>query len=179
MTLFERIFNLLKGSGVWYELLEHEPVYTSQQAAAVRPDISLHQGAKAMVLKVRSSEFIIGSKDEKPLTTNNELITNNPFVMVVLPGDIKMDYRKVAKFLGAKDVTLATPEEVEQTIGVKIGAVSPFGNLSGLAVLVDSHLLENEKIAFNAGDHGKTVIMNSSDYQILSKAQTGDFTKSL
>lgn len=177
MTLFEKIIQLLKGSGVWYELLEHEPVYTSEQAAKVRPDINLHQGAKAMVLKVRSSGFIVDSEDEKPVT-NNEQTTNNSFVMVVLPGDMKMDYRKVTKFLGAKDVTLATPEEVEKTVGVKIGAVSPFGNLSGLPVLVDKSLLENDVIAFNAGDHGKTVIIKSSGYLALSKATEGDFTKS-
>lgn len=162
MNLFNKIINYLKESGVWYELLEHEPVYTSQQAAAVRPDIYLHQGAKAMVL-----------------TINNGQMTNNKsYVMVVLPGDLRIDYKKVSKFLGVKDVTLAAPVEVEQVVGVKIGAVSPFGNLSNLPVLVDKSLLENSVIAFNAGDHGKTVIMKSSDYQPLSKSTVGDFTKS-
>lgn len=97
--------------------------------------------------------------------------------MVVLPGDLKMDYRKVAKFLGVKDVTLATPEDVEKVIGVKIGAVSPFGNLSNLRVLVDQTLIDNEIIAFNAGDHSKTVTMKSSDYLVLSKATVRYFTK--
>jgi Ala-tRNA(Pro) deacylase len=158
MTLFEETIQLLKEAKVWYELLEHEPVYTSEQAAAVRPDITLHQGAKAMVLKIKG----LGPE----------------FMMVVLPGDMKMDYHKVTKFLGVRDVTLASPKEVEQIIGVKVGAVSPFGNLSDLKVLVDASLLENQKIAFNAGDHGKTVVMGSADYLTLSKAQPGDFTKS-
>lgn len=173
MTLFEKIIQLLKENSVWYQVLEHEPVYTSQQAAAVRPDVSLRQGAKAMVLRVQKSIRQLADKNQ------NDDSTHHSFVMVALPGDKKMDLHKVAKFLGAKDATLASPEEVERVIGVKIGAVSPFGNLSGLTVLVDRGLLANQKIAFNAGDHRKTVIMNSSDYQTLSQAKVGDFTKNI
>ena len=53
MSLFEKIIQFLNASGVWYELLEHAPVFTSEQAAVVRKDVSLHQGAKAMEVKIK------------------------------------------------------------------------------------------------------------------------------
>lgn len=161
VSLFQKIINLLNSNNVWFELLEHEPVYTSQQAAAVRPDVSLHQGAKAMVLTI----------------DNGKLTIDKSHVMVVVPGDRRIDYKKVAKFLLVKDVTLASAEEVERVVGVKIGAVSPLGHLSGLKVLVDEGLLENQVIAFNAGAHSKTVKMKSADYLKLSQARVGDFSK--
>lgn len=173
MTLFEKIIKLLDENKVWYELLTHEPVWTSQQAAAVRPEISLRQGAKAMVLKLQNSNF----KSQSENTSYELPVTNFLYLMVVVPGDRKIDYKKVSGFLKVKDVQLASAEEVEKVVGVKIGAVSPLGNLSGLETLVDSSLLENEIIAFNAGDHSKTVVMKSEDYLKISSAAVGDFVK--
>ena len=161
MSLFEKIIQFLNASGVWYELLEHAPVFTSEQAAVVRKDVSLHQGAKAMVVKVKNPKGEI----------------KDPYVMVVCPGDLRIDFKKVRKFLSSVDATLASPEEVEKLVGAKIGAVSPFGNLSGLPTLVEQRLLDNEIIAFNVGDHKKSVKMKSGDYLRLSSARVRDFSK--
>lgn len=173
MNLFEKIIQLLDENKINYQLLNHEPVYTSQQAAAVRPDISLHQGAKAMLLKVENGKGKMESDQKFQLSNFNSQL----FVMVVVPGDQKIDYRKVSKFLGVRDVELASAEEVERTVGVKIGAVSPLGNLSGLRVLIDEGLLKNDQIAFNAGDHSKTVVMRAKDYLQISEGRTGNFAK--
>lgn len=173
MTLFEKIIQLLDENKIWYQVLAHEPVWTSQQAAAVRPEISLRQGAKAMVLKYQKSKI----KDQSKAPNSELPVTGYSYFMVVLPGDQRVDYKKVARFLGIKDCTLASAEEVEKVVGIKIGAVSPLGHLSGLETLVDSYLLENEVIAFNAGDHSKTVIMKSSDYLKISSAKVSDFGK--
>lgn len=164
MTLHERIIELLRSSGVWFELLQHPPVYTSEQAAQVRQDVSLRQGAKAMILSLRHSALSAEADRSK-------------YVMVVLTGDRFIDFKKVKKFLKAKDTTLATAAEVEAVVGVKVGAVSPFGNLSGLSVLVDRSLLDNEVIAFNAGDHRRSVKMKCPDFLSLSLARVGDFSK--
>ena len=161
MELFERIIALLDENKIEYKLLEHEPVYTSEQAAAARADVSLHQGAKAMVLKIVNSQLSIG----------------NCLVMCVLPGDKKIDFKKLKSVLGARDVTLAPPEEVEKTVGVKIGAVSPFGHLSGLKVLLDESIYDNEEIVFNAGDHCKSVKMKLSDYLRLVSPERLSFSK--
>ena len=161
MELFEKIITLLDENKVEYTLTEHLPVFTSEEAAAVRKDFSLHQGAKAMVLKIVNSQLSIG----------------NCLVMCVLPGDKKIDFKKLKSVLGARDVSLADPEEVEKTVGVKIGAVSPFGHLSGLKVLLDESIYDNEEIVFNAGDHCKSVKMKLSDYLRLVSPDRLSFSK--
>ena len=45
MTAHESILGLLDSNNVSYDRYEHEPVYTSEQAARVRGDVDVHQGS--------------------------------------------------------------------------------------------------------------------------------------
>ena len=49
-SVFARIEELLKRHGVAFDVLRHEPVYTSQEAAEVR-GTPLASGAKALICK--------------------------------------------------------------------------------------------------------------------------------
>jgi prolyl-tRNA editing enzyme YbaK/EbsC (Cys-tRNA(Pro) deacylase) len=150
----EIIKNLLVDRKMWFEAFEHEPVRTSEQAAKVRPEYSLHQGAKAMIIRAKRSE------------------TDRKFMMLVFPADLKFDMDKTKKLLGAKDIRFATePEVLEITNGVQPGGVPPFGNLFGLEVIADPSLFENEKIIFNAGDRCFSIAMRSADYKVLVNPQ--------
>ena len=152
-----RILTLLKTNNCWHETFQHEAVRTSEEAARTRPGYTLHQGAKAMIVRV---------KNPQP-----------KFVMLVLPADLRFDNSKVKSFLGAKDLRFASEEEIgEITGGVQPGAVPPFGNLFGLEVVADPALFENDKIVFNAGDRCFSVAMNSEDYKRLVVPQVTSFT---
>jgi len=155
----KQITSLLKQNGLWHETFTHKPVITSEEAAKIRTGYSLHQGAKAMIVRIKISEA-----DKK-------------FVMLVLPANLRFDNVKVKTIFKAKDIRLATEEEISNlTDGVQIGGVPPFGNLFGLEVIVDPKLLENEKIIFNAGDRRFSVAMLSKDYQTLVNPQIGSIT---
>lgn len=157
-----KIIELLKTAGYWFETFEHEPVKTSEEAATVRPDYSLSQGAKAMIVRVKKS------RSEKK------------FIMLVLPGNVRFDTKKVKNLLEAKDVTFATKEEISDlTNGVQIGGVPPFGNLFGIKVIADPTLFENEKIVFNAGDRRFSIAMRSEDYKTLVNPQVNSIITSL
>lgn len=149
--LFQKLIALLDTSGVIYHVVEHEPVFTSEEAARVR-GTRLEQGAKALVL--------IG--DKKPL-------------MIVVPADQKLSFSKAKKALGIKDLRLAAPEEVVNILGVEIGSVPPFGNLKGLDLYLDSTMSRNEEIVFNPGVHIKSITIKYSDYLLLAKPTIGDF----
>ncbi len=149
--LFHKIIDLLEKSGVKFSVVDHEPVFTSEEAARVR-GMKLCQGAKALVL----------FGDKKPL-------------MIVVPADKKLSFSKAKKALGIKDLRMATPEEVLATLGVEIGSVPPFGNLEGLALYVDQTLSQNEEIVFNPGVHVKSIIIRYTDYLTLANPTTGDF----
>jgi prolyl-tRNA editing enzyme YbaK/EbsC (Cys-tRNA(Pro) deacylase) len=48
-----QIINLLEKNNYWFEIFEHEPVRTSDEAARTRNGYSLHQGAKALIVRVK------------------------------------------------------------------------------------------------------------------------------
>lgn len=139
-SVFERIERLLKGHGVEFDVLRHEPVYTSEEAAAIR-GTPLASGAKALVCKAETE-----------------------FVMFVLPADRKLASKEVRRARRWRKLRFAGREEVEQLTGLAPGSIPPFGSLFGLLTLCDERLAENETINFNAGDHGISVSMRYEDY---------------
>lgn len=144
------IESLLKARGIAYKKFEHEPVRTSEEAAATRLDYTISQGAKALIVRVKKG----GSASRQ-----------KSFVMLVMQGDKKFDSKKVKELLGAQDVRFATPEEVfELTDGVVPGGVPPFGTLWNLPVFCDENLLVNKEIIFNAGDRSISIALASDDY---------------
>lgn len=155
--LVARIKDLLEQNHIWFDYFEHEPVRTSQEAAKIRTGYEIHQGAKALILK--SKDF------------NN----NSRFVMLVIPGDLRLNNAKAKQLLKAKDLRFATEQEVfDITNGVQLGGVPPFGNLFGIDVFVAPQVLENEKIIFNAGDKRVSIATKSEDYKSLVNPTIAD-----
>jgi Ala-tRNA(Pro) deacylase len=144
-SVFERLESWLKERGVAFTVLRHEPVFTSEQAAAVR-GTPLASGAKALVVKA-----------------------GDDFRLLVLPADRKLDNRKARSGLGVKALRFATPEEVLHWTGLRPGAIPPFGSLFGLPTCCDPALAANESINFNAGDHAVSVQMAYADYVALER----------
>lgn len=152
MSVLERIRQVLSAQGVSYELLEHEPVTTSEEAARVR-GVPLRTGAKAMVLK-----------------------TKEGFLLAVFPANRRINFKRLRGVLGARRLRLATPEEVETITGLTKGAIPPLGNLFGLPTYMDPALLEEEFIYFNAGSHTHSVRMRSADLLRLVQPTVTSFT---
>lgn len=150
--VFEKLLKFLQGHQVEYQLFTHEPVYTSEQAAQIRGS-NLKEGAKALI-------FIA---DGQP-------------IMIVVPGDKKVDTKRFKEISAVQDLHMATPGEVEVAMGgVKVGAVHPFGNLHSLPVYADQSVGGNNQIVFNAGLHTQSIRMSSADYFRLVKPTVGNF----
>src|SRR5438067_1810409 len=143
--VFERLQERLRAGGVPFTVLRHEPVYTSEQAAAVR-GVPLASGAKALVLKAGEA-----------------------FVMAVVPADRKLDSKKARAALGTRSIRFASREEVEQLTGLQPGSIPPFGSLFNLPTWCDPALGESASINFNAGDHAISVQMAYADYVALER----------
>jgi Ala-tRNA(Pro) deacylase len=141
-----RLEHWLREGGAVFRLLEHAPVFTSEEAARVR-GTPIEAGAKALVL----------------------LAGDQP-VHVVVPGHRRVDSARVRAILGTRTLRFATPEELLALTGCVAGAVPPFGNLFGLPVLVDEELARREDIAFNAGSNAVSIAMRADDFVRLSGA---------
>jgi len=139
--LTERIKYILADKNIEFEEFEHEAVYTSEQAARVRGLRSAKQGVKAMIFKAETGKFIL----------------------VLSPGDKRVDTKKIAGMEQAKHLSMAKPEEVERVAGVPIGCVPPFGLKTELMTYLDEELLESEYLYFNPGSHTKTLKIKAAD----------------
>lgn len=151
-TTYLALIKYLDDRQTKYEVITHEPVYTSEEAANIR-GLGLKTGAKSLLLKV-----------------------NSDFNMFVLPGDQKLDSKKLKQVTRSKKVRFATPNEVEAITGTQIGAVYPFGEVAFVKMFVDRKLAENEIIAFNPGVHHKSIIMSFNEYKRVTNCTLVDIT---
>jgi Ala-tRNA(Pro) deacylase len=147
----ERLEQWLRESGVAFEIFEHAPVRTSEEAARVR-GTPLEAGAKALVVR-----------------------TEDRFVHCVLPAHLKADNARLRALVGTRTLRFATPEELQTVTGCAPGAVPPFGNLFGLPVLLDEALCRNERVAFNAGSTTVSITMRCEDLVRLAGATVCHF----
>jgi Cys-tRNA(Pro)/Cys-tRNA(Cys) deacylase len=68
---------------------------------------------------------------------------------VFLKGGDRIDFKKLRRVMGKASV--AAPDEVEETTGVKAGAVCPL--LLGVTLYVDERVFMKERINFGSGNH--------------------------
>ena len=142
----ERLERWLREAGVAFEIFEHAPVRTSEEAARVR-GTPLEAGAKALVVRA-----------------------DDRFVHCVLPAHLKADNARLRELVGTRKLRFATPDELAALTGCAPGAVPPFGNLFGLPVLLDEQLCVHEQVAFNAGSNSVSITMGCADLVRLSGA---------
>jgi len=140
MTLEEKIIGLLKDAKIPYEIFEHEPVYTNP-AMAEALNVSEGETVKSLVLMTKEKEMVV----------------------LVLPGDKKVDWKKAAAGIGTKKVSFAKPEEVLDQVGCEVGCVPPFGQMADLPIYMDPELSKKDFVYFNPGVHDKSFKIKAWD----------------
>ena len=164
------LLELLRKEGVEYKLYEHEPVYTSEQAAKVR-GVELKSGVKAMVLKKRLAKSALPSE---------AFSSKGQYLLADIAADMRLDFARLEKLMNplVKKLEFATREEVIVVTGCEAGSVHPIGNLFGLDTYLDESVLQNEFVNFNIGLLTKSVRIRKDDLvRILSPKMTGSFSK--
>ncbi len=152
-SVFTRICQLLDGKTLPYIVLRHIPVFTSEEAAAVR-GTPLASGAKALICKV-----------------------DDRFVLIVLPADRKLASKLARKSLGGKSIRFATKEEVLERTGLAPGSIPPFGSLFQLPTWCDHALAQQQQINFNAGDHEISVSLTFETYRDAERPTMGQLAE--
>ena len=154
----EKILGLLKSKNIFFEHLKHEHVHTSHDAAKIRGN-SLEQAAKAIVLKVKPKKG------------------DYFFIQCVLPGNKKIDLKKLKSSLSLKSASLASADDVLNITGCSIGSVPPFGFLFGLKVYADKSVFLQKEIFFSSGTHNDSIRMKSEDYLTIVVPDLLDFAE--
>lgn len=151
MPIFDQLIQLLESNNAIFRVIEHPSEGRSNKVARIR-GTAAGQGAKAMLCKSKGASSV--------------------FVLAVLPGDRKLDFRKVADAVGLKKVTLASADEANLGTGCEIGAIPPFTFSPGIQLVVEPTLLnEYAEIAFNAGRLDRSIVLDSRDYLRIAQPQ--------
>lgn len=117
-------------AGIEFRLVHQGRVSSAEEAAAAR-GIEIGQLAKTLVVRVDEGEY----------------------VLVLVPGDEGMDYKKLRAHLGVRRLTMPDPQEALEATGYERGTITPLG-AGGWPIIIDPSLAEREEISLGAGVHG-------------------------
>lgn len=138
-VLSKRIKSILEEKGIQFEYHKHEPVRTSEEAAAVR-GTKLEEGIKALILR--------GNKSGKN-------------IMYCLPATEKIDMNKL-KALEGESFEFEKPDVILEKYGIEVGGVPPFGFLFGLKTYY-SKAIKEKMSNFNSGTRTESISLKTSD----------------
>jgi len=156
MEVLTRILGILDEAGVDFRQLEHEPTLTSEESAQVRGE-PLEIGGKAIVVKA-----------------------DHDFHLVVISAACRLKSSRLKRALNARKLRFATTDELFELTGLVPGSVPPFGApVLSLSLHVDKSIMDQTRIAFNAGSLTNSIIMDRNDwYEISGKPPIIDVTDS-
>ena len=150
--MLNKIIDFLEENKIEYKKIHHKPTPTSEDSARERgEDIKI--GGKALILKI-----------------------DNDFKIFVLSASFKLDSKNIKKHLKTKKLRFATKEELFELTGLFPGAIPPFGKpIINLDLYIDESILNNKKIAFNAGSLEDSIIIDTKDYIKIIKGEVFKF----
>lgn len=104
-------------------------------------------------------------------------VRGDPMVVLV-PGDRRVDGGKVARTLGARfsEITLASQQEVREITGYDTGTVPPFGHQRATALLVDERVLDHETLLVPAGVPDALIEVGTEALAKLGHVRLGDWS---
>ncbi len=144
----------LDAAGVPYEVVEYGRVSSAEEAAEAR-GIRLEQLVKTLVVRVEEGEY----------------------VLVLVPGDGGLDYKKLRAALGVRRLTMPDPAEAKAATGYERGTITPFGADGGWPVVMDARLERMDMVSLGAGAHGMALNLAPADVLAVTGARALDVSK--
>lgn len=139
------VFQTLDALGIRYELYEHPPVFSAEEAAVHWKDIP---GTPVKNLFLRNKK-------------------GDRHYLVILGIEKRADLRQLVKLVGDDRLSFGSPERLMTHLGVTPGSVSPFGLIHDarreVRVMVDSDLGSAERLIFHPNDNTASVTISGPD----------------
>jgi len=130
----------LESKNAKFKIIELEEIPKSAQDVERLYSCSLNQVLKTVVF--------VGEKEP---------------VLVVLPGDKKVNIEKLKQITKQEKIRMAKPDEVKEITGYSIGGVSPFGIEKDILKILDKSIFKNEIINIGSGEAKIGIEMNSEE----------------
>jgi Ala-tRNA(Pro) deacylase len=146
MNTYEKVTGLLDQHQARYRVVQHEAIGQTDLISEIRGN-DLNQAAKAMVLEVTMPD----GADAR-------------YLLAIVPGDCKINFKSAARAIGGKKSSFAAPEKAQELTQCVMGAVPPFSFDDRLALRVDSRLRDVGTLWFNAGALDRSVALQVDDF---------------
>ncbi len=150
MPLPKRVEAYLAKAQKTFEHLSHKTVYTAYDLAQTLQR-NLTEIGKTLLVKA-----------------------DKAYVLVVIPASARLNLDKLKKMLKAKTVSLAPEKIMVKVLRVKAGALTAFGGLHKLQIVVDKSLLKTKEVILQAGSFTDSIRMKVKDFIELEKAKLGN-----
>ena len=145
MKLYNEVINKLKEMNMEYEIVEHEPALTTEQA----------------------NEFIEGIEGVR---TKTMFLTNKKkknFYLVIMDDSKRMDMDILKDIFGEKQVKMASENSLFEKMMLPAGVVSPFGLLNNkdkdIKVYIDREIIDEDRMSFHPNTNEKTIFIKTTD----------------
>jgi Cys-tRNA(Pro)/Cys-tRNA(Cys) deacylase len=97
--------------------------------------------------------------------------------LAVIPGDMDLDLKALAKLAGDRKMELAPLKEVQPLTGYVRGGVTAMAGKKDYPVFVDETAILFQKIAVSAGARGTQILISPNDYLRVVNGTAGAITK--
>ena len=148
----ENLEDLLRKENVDYSILMDESTIATAMNGAQQYGISLSETTPTLILKTKDS-----------------------YIAAIICGDTRIAFKKLKQLLNVKDISMATPQMIEEITDAKIGEVSLIN--PGLITIIDSNVLHNKNCYGGCGVSKATLCINTQDLIRITNAQVLDFSE--
>jgi Ala-tRNA(Pro) deacylase len=154
MTMSLSLLDYLKSNQVDYQVVPHPHSSRSYQSS-ILAHIEAQKLAKGILLK-----------------------NNDDYLLAVLPANRRVDMHAIRDEFG-NQIRMVSEKEVGSCFpDCEVGAVPPFGSVYGFTTVVDNHLMQEDSVYFEAGDHETLVKVSKADFEsLLSKAKFSNISQ--
>lgn len=144
----------LAGTNIDYEVTQTKPAGSIEEAARLR---GVAVGSVLKTLVVRRGE--------------------DDHVFVVVSGDRVIDWPKLRSALGVRRLSLPDAAEAQRVTGYERGAITPFGSVTRLPVVVDAAIEYSDDVSIGGGAHGVSVRLDAAALVTTLAAVVEDVTR--
>ena len=96
-------------------------------------------------------------------------------VLAVVPGNLDVDLKKLAKAIGEKKVIPATQKEAEKRTRLQSGGISPLALINrGFEIVIHRTVNEFELVHVSGGERGLNIRLPADDLVTLTGAKVAD-----
>jgi Ala-tRNA(Pro) deacylase len=140
----EQLFSFFDSLGIAHETVNHPPFFTVEDGEGWWDKIpGLH--CKNLFLKDKKDRVWL----------------------VVMPGDVRADIKRIAKNIGAANPSFGKPELLMEVLGLTPGSVTPFGLINDtqkrVTVVLDRGMLESERVNYHPLHNAASTAIKSAD----------------